>query len=317
MTTNDLGHATAPVALDTCILIRNTARRMLAGVQEACSSWILLLQETVRECNVPYAAVAGKRIKRRLEREALARWGRNWSDPQVRWLRTEGRRLTSREARGFKRWVYAEVLRNDSAYTLGPKKTEADVERAEQIAVEALEGDPGEQWGKGDPLVIAQAARAGAELVGTDNMRRVHQAKLDTLIAEWKAEGFCPNARIPFVRTADEAVAARLHDEREHVFDRRCTRIAYSVCRPGSVAGRFPEQALNVLDGFMIHLEADGMPGTAAAIEREKERWFKREARWFDALEAERLDLPRTRAGEDRRREYEQGNEPGSQVVRD
>lgn len=192
MTTNDLGHATAPIALDTCILIRNTARRMLAGVQEACSSWILLPQETVRECNVPYAAVAGKRIKRRLEREALARWGRDWSDPQVRWLRTEGRRLTSREARGFKRWVHAEVLRNDSAYTFGPKKTVADVERAEQIAVEALEGEPGEQWDKGDPLVIAQAARAGAELVGTDNMRRVRQAKLDTLIAEWKAE---PNGR--------------------------------------------------------------------------------------------------------------------------
>lgn len=76
-TTNDLGYATAPVALDTCILIRNTARRMLAGVQEACSSWILLPQESIRECNVPYAAVAGKRIRRRLEREALVRWGRD------------------------------------------------------------------------------------------------------------------------------------------------------------------------------------------------------------------------------------------------
>ena len=110
MTTNDLGHATAPVALDTCILIRNTARRMLAGVQEACSSWILLPQETVRECNVPYAAVAGKRIKRRLEREALARWGRNWSDPQVRWLRTKGRSEPPRVSRGgsatpFGPWV--------------------------------------------------------------------------------------------------------------------------------------------------------------------------------------------------------------------
>ena len=317
MTTNELGYATAPVALDTCILIRNTARRMLAGVQEACSSWILLPQESIRECNVPYAAVAGKRIRRRLEREALVRWGRDWSDPQVRWLRTEGRRLTSREARGFKRWVHAEVLRNDSAYTRGPKKTSADVERAEQIAVEALEGDPGEQWDKGDPLIIAQAARAGAELAGTDNMRRVRQAKLDTLIAEWKVEGFCPDARIPFVRTADEAVAARLHDEREHVFDRRCTRIAYSVCRPGSLAGRLPEPVLNILDGFMAHLEADGMPVTAAAIEREKERWLKREAQWFDALEAERIDLPRTRAGEGRRRRYEQGGRPESQVIRD
>ena len=217
MTTNDLGYATAPVALDTCILIRNTARRMLAGVQEACSSWILLPQESIRECNVPYAAVAGKRIRRRLEREALVRWGRDWSDPQVRWLRTEG---------------------------------------------------------------------------------------------------FCSDARLPFVRTADEAVAARLHDEREHVFDRRCTRIAYSICRPGLLAGRFPEPVLNVLDGFMAHLEADGMPRTAA-VERERERWFKREARWFDALEAERLDLPRTRAGEDRRRRYEQGGRPESQVIRD
>lgn len=148
---------------------------MLAGVQEACSSWTLLPQETIRECNVPYAAVAGKRIRRRLERESLVRWGRDWSDPQVRWLRTGGRRLTSREARGSKRWVHAEVLRNDSAYARGPK-------------------------------------------------------------------------------------------------NRRCTRIAYGICRPGSLAGRFPEPVPNVLDGFMAHLEADGMPRTAAAVERERER---------------------------------------------
>ena len=90
-------------------------------MQEACSIWTLLPQETIRECNVPYAAVAGKRIRWRLERESLVRWGRDWSDPQVRWLRTGGRRLTSREARGFKRWVHAEVLRNDSAYARGPK----------------------------------------------------------------------------------------------------------------------------------------------------------------------------------------------------
>ena len=74
---------------------------------------------------------------------------------------------------------------------------------------------------------------------------------------------------------------------------------------------------LNILDGFMAHLEADGMPGTAAAIEREKERWLKREAQWLDALEMERLDLPRTRAGEDRRRQYEQGRRPEPQAIRD
>ena len=66
----------------------------------------------------------------------------------------------------------------------------------------------------------------------------------------------------------------------------------------------------------MAHLEADGMP-RIAAVELERERWFKREARWFDALEAERLDLPRTRAGEDRRRRYGQGGRPESQVLRD
>ena len=57
-------HPPAPIALDTNLFVRATVRRMLCGAQELCGSHVLVPAEVARECDVPYAAVAGRRSRR-------------------------------------------------------------------------------------------------------------------------------------------------------------------------------------------------------------------------------------------------------------
>ena len=301
MTLNE-AHPPAPIALDTNLFVRATVRRMLCGAQELCGSHVLVPAEVARECDVPYAAVAGRRSRREAEWNARERWGRDWTPAQRTAIAREVAERTGQRAAGFKCWVLAEGRRNDSPYTVGARVPE-DLPRAYRVAAEGYERD--ESWGKGDPLLIAQAAREGAEFVATENVARVRRAALDGLVREWQREGVCPKARTPFVRTPDEALFVRIGAEEEEVFDRRCARLAYASCRPRSLEGWSASTIVAVVDRFWVQLEIGGMSQASEAVERERDRWRLREPAWVEALEAD-LRLPeRTRAAEDRRMDFE------------
>ena len=145
MTLNE-AHPPAPIALDTNLFVRATVRRMLCGAQELCGSHVLVPAEVARECDVPYAAVAGRRSRREAEWNARERWGRNWTPVQRTAIAREVAERTGQRAAGFKHWVLAEGRRNDSPYTVGARVPE-DLPRAYQIAAEGYERD--ESWGSG------------------------------------------------------------------------------------------------------------------------------------------------------------------------
>ena len=168
-----------------------------------------------------------------------------------------------------------------------------DLPRAYRIAAEGYERD--ESWGKGDLLLIAQAAREGADFVAAENMARVRRAALDRLVREWQREGVCPNARTPFVRTPDEALFARIGAEEEEVFDRRCARLAYALCRPRSLEGWSASTIVAVVDRFWVQLKIGGMSQASEAVERERDRWRLREPASVEALEADPRLPERTR----------------------
>ena len=293
------------VAFDTVVMVKQTPRRMLAAVQEAGGGSVLVPDETAREAAKVYVRVAAGQARRETQWKAMEQWGADWSEEQRETVKRHTLECTREKVAGFRRWLEEEVGRNDGPYRRAAGSAQADL-LAQEIAAEAfLDDETLVDRSAGDPLVLAQALVAGAELVGSDNMVRVRSASLRRWVERAQAAGRFRDADPQFVRTGDEIVAARLYGGDEETLDGRIAAVAYGVCRPDEARDKDPRARWRILSGFAAHLEAGGMPETAKAIARCQDRWRGRTGKFMESLEHTAPRVQGTRESERRRTAWE------------
>ena len=293
------------VAFDTVIMVKQTPRRMLAAVQEVCGGRVLIPDETAREAGKVYVRVAAGQARRETQWKATEQWGADWSGEQREAVKRHTLERTREKVAGFRRWLDEEVGRNDGPYRRAAGSAQADL-LAQEIAAEAfLDDETLVDRTAGDPLVLAQALLAGAEIVGSDNMVRVRSASLRRWMEREQGAGRFKDADPQLVRTGDEIVAARLYTGDEETLDGRIAAVACGVCRPDEARDASPRARWRILSGFAAHLEAGGMPETAQAISRCQDRWRGRVEQFMDALEDAAPRVQGTRESERRRTVWE------------
>ena len=289
------------VAFDTVIMVKQTPRRMLAAVQEVCGGSVLVPDETAREAAKVYVRVAAGQARRETQWKATEQWGADWSEEQREAIKRHTLGRTREKVAGFRRWLDEEVGRNDGPYRRAAGSAQADL-LAQEIAAEAfLDDETLVDRTAGDPLVLAQALLAGAEIVGSDNMVRVRSASLRRWVERAQAAGRFRDADPQFVRTRDEIVTARLYGGDEETLDGRIAAVAYGVCCPDEARDKDPRAQWRILSGFAAHLKAGGMPETAKAIARCQDRWRGRTEKFMESLEHTAPRVQGTRESERRR----------------
>ena len=291
-----------PCAIDSVLLIRQSARRMLCAVQEYRGSTVIVPAEAARESPKVYQNVAAKQARRESRATARIMQG-EWSGKERRaWVLEDALWRKEVKIEAFARWIEEEKQANDSVYTF-PRLEEEDRMVAAELAMDALpeEADvviPGQS---GDPLVIAQALLRNAEMVGTDNMDMVDRDSVDGWIAGKNREGRFLLAARPFIRSADALVESRIGSDVHREGIPATARIAYGTCRPNDV-GRYEGRELAAkLVAFAGHLENARMPGTARLVRETCEDWAGKEGDLIRALEADLWIPEKTRGTEDRR----------------
>ena len=289
-------------AIDSVLLIRQSARRMLCAVQEYRGSMVIIPAEAARESPKVYQNVAAKQARRESRAAARDMQG-GWSEKERKaWVMKDALWRKEVKTEAFARWIEEEKQANDSAYTF-PQLEEEDRRVAAEFAMDALpeEADvviPGQS---GDPLVIAQALLRNAEMVGTDNMHMVDRDSVDGWIAGKNREGRFLQAARPFIRSADAVVESRTCGDVYRDGIPATARIAYGTCRPNDVGRYGGRQLVAKLAAFAGHMENARMPGTARLVRETCEDWAGKEDKLIGALEAD-LWLPeKTRRAEDRR----------------
>ena len=288
--------------IDSVLLIRQSARRMLCAVQEYRGSMVIVPAEAARESPKVYQNVAAKQARR--ESRAAARIAQGeWSEKERKaWVVKDALWRKEVKTEAFARWIEEESQANDSAYTF-PRLEEEDRMVAAELAMDALpeEADvviPGQS---GDPLVIAQALLRNAEMVGTDNMDMVDRDSVDGWIAGKNREGLYLQAARPFIRSADAVVESRTCGDVYRDGIPATARIAYGTCRPNDVGRYQGRELVAKLVAFAGHLENARMPGTARRVRETCEDWAGKENELIRALEADLWMPEKTRGAEDRR----------------
>ena len=291
--------STKRIALDTTVLVQNAVRRMLAGVQEYAGGEVFLPEEAVREAGKVYARVIGAGTLREVQ------WTIGKTGPHTREeMVEEAVRRTRRRTEGFRRWLGSEPLRNDGIY-IRESIREGTERLAEEISVQIDGGRTAGEKPNGDPLVIAQALEAGAELVTTWNMERLVGEDLDEVIERGKAKGRWPDAAMPFVRTADQAVRTRLTGATREERDAEICRIIHALTRPADPVKRTAQRLKVAMARYAAALERSGMTEAGGALERATTKRAGRVDEWIEQMEEEPLRLKATRQGEARRLQVE------------
>ena len=291
-----------PCAIDSVLLIRQSARRMLCAVQEYRGSTVIVPAEAARESPKVYQNVAAKQARRESRAAARVMQGGGSGKERKAWVLEDALRRKEVKIEAFARWIEEEKQANDSVYAF-LRLEEEDRMVAAELAMDALpeEADvviPGQS---GDPLVIAQALLRNAEMVGTDNMGMVDRDSVDGWIAGKNRDGRFLQAARPFIRSADALVESRVCGDVYREGIPATARIAYGACRPNDV-GRYEGRELAAkLMAFAGHLENARMPGTARRVRETCEDWAGKEGDLIGALEADLWIPEKTRGAEDRR----------------
>ena len=112
-------------AVDSVLLIRQSARRMLCAVQEYRGSMVIVPAEAARESPKVYQNVAAKQARRESRATARAMQG-EWSEKERKaWIMKDALWRKEVKTEAFARWIEEEKLANDSVYTF-PRLEEED-----------------------------------------------------------------------------------------------------------------------------------------------------------------------------------------------
>ena len=112
--------------VDSVLLIRQSARRMLCAVQEYRGSMVIVPAEAARESPKVYQNVAAKQARRESRATARAMQG-EWSEKERKaWIMKDALWRKEVKTEAFARWIEEEKQANDSVYTFPRLEEEED-----------------------------------------------------------------------------------------------------------------------------------------------------------------------------------------------
>jgi len=307
------------LAVDTQILLRNAARRMLFGAAEFARIDVIVPETAALFAKMHYAKVA----RHYVENTVI------WDDEEraTPWTDTERAAEIARRLKcvfdGFAQWIDDEAARNDGMFTIAPRTAQAAT-TAMEIADAGVVNDPGdERWEIGeDPFVLAEALEAGAHWVASDNFRTLDGDAMEQWLDDVQRRGRFPHVPRPFILSAENAVHRMVESVRESLAPaetlspREATRmLANAVSRPHDTSHGSTERRVQILARMGKDIRRGGLKRTGRALHEWQLRKTRQialgkaalvetEIAWMDACVGV-SDVQHTRAAEDRRRQAE------------
>ena len=191
------------IAIDTQLMLRNHARRMLLGAAEAAKHEVLLPETAATMASLKYHRVARKYVERSLKWENPTQWRATGEEERIRLIEE---RLTA-ACNGFARWLEEEPRRNDAAFRIAPR-TRTCMQLAIELArAGVVDDDDDRRWEVGeDPYVLAEALEAGAHWVASGNFETLDDDEMERWLDRAQAQGRYLNVPRPFILKPDQAV---------------------------------------------------------------------------------------------------------------
>ena len=260
------------LALDTQLVIRTQARRMLSATAEATGCRIIVPATAAWLATHVYHFTVTKYLRTRTV-HTLAAKGEPATEKEIA---TRVAPLVKQAVVGFAKWLENENRRNDSII-----KTPTAPPSAEDLAIELSTSgvirDPGDtRWNIGeDPYVVAEALASGAHWIASENLVRISRGEMERWLDNEQAEGRYHHVPRPFILSPDEAIDTML-DQAESGPSQAAdasttgtTLIAHAVTAPRRNAPAHLRIA--ILDRFANDLIADGLGDTGNRIRKETE----------------------------------------------
>ena len=255
------------IAVDTQIILRNHARRMVFAAAEVAGAQVILPITAVAMAKVNYARVSKEYVKKRLSWEE-ARERSEFSDEE--WAKRLEDRL-DQVAAGFSLWLDSESRRNDSYIQIVERSRKAKYLARELDLAGVVEDPKDTRWGVGeDPYVIAEALEAGAHWMASDNLQTVKKEEMEEWLDEVQAKGRYTHVPRPFILSAERALDTLLRRAGHGITlreegDRLRIALANAVSRPNSTEGGLTRR-LGVLERFANELTDCGMRRSGEAL---------------------------------------------------
>ena len=304
------------LALDTQLVLRTQARRILTGAAEVAGASVIIPETAAFFAKLHYHHVARPYVAKRIAwRAAEAGIGLDGEAEAA-----EATKLLNTVTTGFTRWLDEEPRRNDAMIGIGRRESAANV-TAMELSIAGVVSDPSDhRWGVGeDPYVIAEALHAGAHWIATENLKTIEHGPMEQWLDKVQREGRFTHVPRPFVLSADGAVRTLLNHRFGQSPDQmndQVMALASAITQPRNPTLGL-RRRLGILTSLSDDLRSSGLIHTAGALSRWLTKAHARlttcESEVQSALEALNETVPvqaveRTRASEDRRLRAEAGD---------
>ena len=223
------------IAIDTQLMLRNHARRMLLGAAEAAKHEVLLPETAATMASLNYHRAAHKYVERSLKWDNPAQWRATSEEERIRLIEE---RLTA-ACNGFARWIEEEPRRNDAAFRIAPR-TRTCMQLAIELArAGVVDDDDDRRWEVGeDPYVLAEALEAGAHWVASGNFETLDDDEMERWLDRAQAQGRYLDVPRPFILKPDKAVRMLLAQREglgtaeDHDIDQQITALGLALSEP-------------------------------------------------------------------------------------
>ncbi len=308
------------IALDTQLLMRTNARRLIFGAAELAGADVLVPETAAFFAKLHYHRVARRYVQNKVKWSTATRM----ESIDETTLAARADALLEAAVAGYARWLDSEPLRNDALMRSAPRTAEASV-LAMQLSLAGVVVDSKDQrWAVGeDPYVLAEALEAGAHWIASENFATVNQGAMELWLDRAQDQGRFRHVPRPFILDAESAVATLLA-QADPGTNRRDGRrdtvaLAYALCEPKRKDTPLVRR-LNILGGFAEDARAGGMTMAGeeiaqwhreqlAMLETDRQAVLRAIGRLQRDIGRERVQ--RTRDAEDRRLVLEQKMEAG------
>ena len=225
------------IAIDTQLMLRNHARRMLLGAAEAAEHEVLLPETAATMASLKYHRVARKYVERSLKWENPTQWRETSEEERIRLIEE---RLTT-ACNGFAQWLEEEPRRNDAAFRIAPRTRTCMQVAIELARAGVVDDDDDRRWEVGeDPYVLAEALEAGAHWVASGNFETLDDDEMERWLDRAQAQGRYLDVPRPFILKPDQAVRMLLEQREgpggaeDYDIEQQITALALALSEPQS-----------------------------------------------------------------------------------
>ena len=261
------------IAIDTQLLMRTHARRMLFGAAELASADIVVPETAAFFAKLHYHKVASRYVEKRVEWDAAVKG----EDVDEETLARRASILLHTTTTGFTQWLDSEPLRNDSLMRTASRTPQATVIAMQLKLAGVVVDSKDHRWIVGeDPYVVAEALEAGAHWLASENFATLREGAMERWLDEMQSKGKYGWVPRPFILKPDDALATLLAQaglaESATRRKRSAVGLAYALSEPKRAEVPL-ERRLNIIATFGEDARDGGLHEAGVEIDR----WYTRQ----------------------------------------